>query len=1068
MMARRTAPYLARTALLCLAAISSTAAQDPAAAFDAWRAAHHASRPADVTAGVAAARARAAVMRALIERDPAEFVRRALPDAERAQLPAVVREHVEHRVRGRGFFGVMCVLPTDDHAGCQEHCQHGIHREVVLGGKRYRAFVFGPWLNQTTVADVEIDGVALDDAIALGDKPAPGELPVSVLGLPNKTGPNQVLYMIARFSDETTDPLTYTTATNRMQVTSEFFRNNSSGTVWLTGRVDQAVMDVTFITLPQPTTYASNYNSNFSLLLTHARNAAASNGFNYTDYNLDVVVTSNPNNSFTYAGRAYVGSQGAHLRYDYTTLRTAGHELGHNLGLWHANYWRTDATRPFGRDSVPVGYVSDSTNHEWVEYGHYFSVMSAQSFTAMNDATKPHFAAAEKNLLGWLSGSAVRYASSNGTYRLFRHDHRDATNTPRAIRIETAATDYTGYARRYWLNYRYVDFDTSARDWIRNGIQVDVARTSYGSDGAIQLDMTPFTMDTTNYINQASKPSGYWTIDNNDKRDGTLLVGRTYSDPAAGIHITPIATGNLGTNHEYIDVVINLGSFPSNRPPIIHSFTASTNQVSTGQNVTFTVNATDPDGDELAYAWDFDQTQVFTASGLNTNLAFKNWPAAGQYRVLATVSDRKGGVATAATIVTVGAPTANRQIWGRALWAGVPISNALVSVGLTNVWTGADGTYTLTDLNATSYTITGRCDGLLLVPQFTNPVSVVAGHAYGKDFWATNAVTGRANSTMSITPYQIYVTAGDTAQFTAQAWAANGAPLTNNPSWSVTGGGWIDAAGLFTALTDGGPYSVVASDGALAATGFVWVTGNVSLPTVTVAASDLTADEWSADSGAFVFQRTGSPAVSLAVNIELAGTASNGVDFSFISSPVIIPAGQSQTTVIVSPLADDLAESDETVMLTVLPSATYEVGAASNATVTIRDRPADDWRYSRFTAVERADPTISGWSADPDGDGLANLLEYAFGFEPKDAASGMLPTATPQDGYLTLTYRENKAATDVSFVVEGASELGAWDSTGLVEISRQDRGAYWEVTVRDAVPINAAPHRFLRVRVTTR
>ena len=70
----------------------------------------------------------------------------------------------------------------------------------------------------------------------------------------------------------------------------------------------------------------------------------------------------------------------------------------------------------------------------------------------------------------------------------------------------------------------------------------------------------------------------------------------------------------------------------------------STNQATPGQAVNFNVSATDPDGDTLAYSWDFDQVQTFTASGLNSAAATKSWPSAGQYRVVITVSDNGTGI----------------------------------------------------------------------------------------------------------------------------------------------------------------------------------------------------------------------------------------------------------------------------------------------------------------------------------------------------------------------------------------------------------------------------------------
>ncbi len=45
------------------------------------------------------------------------------------------------------------------------------------------------------------------------------------------------------------------------------------------------------------------------------------------------------------------------------------------------------------------------------------------------------------------------------------------------------------------------------------------------------------------------------------------------------------------------------------------------------------------------------------------------------------------------------------------------------------------------------------------------------------------------------------------------------------------------------------------------------------------------------------------------------------------------------------------------------------------------------WLAMNFTAADLADPTISGFDADPDGDGIANLREYFFDTSPWEASS---------------------------------------------------------------------------------
>jgi hypothetical protein len=71
--------------------------------------------------------------------------------------------------------------------------------------------------------------------------------------------------------------------------------------------------------------------------------------------------------------------------------------------------------------------------------------------------------------------------------------------------------------------------------------------------------------------------------------------------------------------------------------------------------------------------------------------------------------------------------------------------------------------------------------------------------------------------------------------------------------------------------------------------------------------------------GQFAIRRTGAVGDPLTVFFTLGGTASNGVDYAFITNQVTIQAGATQALVNIAPLMDNTIEPTETVELTIVP-----------------------------------------------------------------------------------------------------------------------------------------------------
>lgn len=126
-----------------------------------------------------------------------------------------------------------------------------------------------------------------------------------------------------------------------------------------------------------------------------------------------------------------------------------------------------------------------------------------------------------------------------------------------------------------------------------------------------------------------------------------------------------------------------------------------------------------------------------------------------------------------------------------------------------------------------------------------------------------------------------------------------------------------------------------------------------------------------------------------------------------------------------------------------------------------------------FTAIEQADPLVSGPAADPDLDGISNLLEYAFARNPRQPSSvnllTLLTLPVAGENYLGITYTRPKGATDFTFTVEVSTQLNDWNTPAapFVVVSVTDNNNGTEtVTLRDSVPITHQQTRFVRLRIT--
>jgi hypothetical protein len=260
----------------------------------------------------------------------------------------------------------------------------------------------------------------------------------------------------------------------------------------------------------------------------------------------------------------------------------------------------------------------------------------------------------------------------------------------------------------------------------------------------------------------------------------------------------------------------------------------------------------------------------------------------------------------------------------------------------------------------------------------------------------------------------------------------------------------------------------------------------VSSPLVGISATNVDAKEFGPVPGIFTISRTGEINYDLSVNYTIAGSAINGVRYSLISNSIVVPSGVGNIAIQINPVPNDIAEGTQTVTLTISPSPTYNVGSPLAATIDIHDKPIDEWRLQEFPN-QANNSQIAGDLADPEGDGITNLMEYGLLLDPNASSVAELPSVATGGNHLQLSFRRNTSATDISYIIEAASDLAAapnWAPV-MTRASGQnwvasDQGAtatetgsgdFVTVTITDSVPIvdpiasQSAGRRFLRLRV---
>lgn len=375
-------------------------------------------------------------------------------------------------------------------------------------------------------------------------------------------------------------------------------------------------------------------------------------------------------------------------------------------------------------------------------------------------------------------------------------------------------------------------------------------------------------------------------------------------------------------------------------------------------------------------------------------------------------------------------------------------------------------------------------------------ITVTVRDAEGLASTSTTAVRVRATAdALGVTPAVVSLAVGDAHDFTATLLDQFGEPMASQPSfvaWSVNGGGGIDTAGRFTATSAGGPYTITAI--ASGQSGIASVTVNKATASVVLSnlvqtydgeAKPVTVTTTPSGLTVVVTYDGLSVVPSAAGEYAVEATVDSSNYQGGATGTLVIEARRFTLTVVASPAEGGVAGGGGTydegslVAISATPaqgwrfagwsgtgvtdvdasSTTVQVDADLTVTAAFEQPTAYEvWAEGQSLTGEQADPV-----ADPDGDGISNLLEYATGSDPR--VGGMTPvTLALQGGVLTLTF-PRIADPDLIYTVEASNDLtGVWEpvvAEGNPSTGAANAGG--SITITDTV--DASPRRFLRLRV---
>jgi hypothetical protein len=470
----------------------------------------------------------------IIQDDPKAVLRAAVSAEFRASLPPAVWEYVEEETDVEGELEVLHEDRHDEKSRYLYFLKNKEERFSLHFAAHPPTLQTGSW--------VRVRGIRVERALALESGSTSVEsLPAIV---PNSFGDQRTVVILVNFQDKPTEqPYSREHARSVVLGTAnQFFAEASYQQTSLSGDV------FGWYTIPMNSTVCDGWG-----IASQAKAAATAAGVNLSAYTRYVYAF--PQNACGWWGTGTVGGNPSEAWVNGGLMfQVVGHEMGHNLGLFHSR-------------SIDCGSTTLGSNCTTDEYGDPLDTMGYST---------GHYNAFQKERLGWLNYGAsppITTVQADGTYWL--DPYETVGSNPKALKVLKATDPTSGKKTWYYVEFRQaIGFDSflSGNSNVLNGVVIHTG-SELSDNSSDLLDMTPTTAPMS---------------------DPALTVGKTFTDPDAGVTIeTTWASSTSASVGVTFGAVVTEACAPA--IPTVALSPSQSQSVQAGTPVTYTVSVTNND-----------------------------------------------------------------------------------------------------------------------------------------------------------------------------------------------------------------------------------------------------------------------------------------------------------------------------------------------------------------------------------------------------------------------------------------------------------------------------------------